>query len=185
MSGSEPAPGAAPRSTGEDAEDVDDSPRGDALPGDGRNETENERLDRNWDSLLQELRVTQTGTQIIGGFLLSVAFQSRFTQLDGYQVAVYLVLVCAAALTTALGLGPVSLHRLLFRRGAMKQIVRVGNILVRATLVGVALVLTGTVLLIFDVVLGRAAGFIAGGVVLVVTAMIWLLVPRLVKSGHD
>jgi hypothetical protein len=185
MNGSKPASGAA-APTGEGAGgDANAAPHGDALPGDGRNETENERLDRNWDSLLQELRVTQTGTQIIGGFLLAVAFQSRFTQLDGYQVAVYLVLVCTAALTTALGLGPVSLHRLLFRRRAMKQIVRVGNILVRATLVGVALVLTGTVLLIFDVVLGRAAGFIAGGFVLVVTALIWLLVPRLVKIGHD
>ncbi|MGO4691740.1 DUF6328 family protein [Glaciibacter sp. 2TAF33] len=154
---------------------------GDALPGDGRNETANERLDRNWDSLLQELRVTQTGTQIIAGFLLTVAFQNRFTDLDDYQVTVYLVLVCVAALTTALGLGPVSLHRLLFRRRAMEQIVRIGNILVRATLAGVALVLTGTVLLIFDVVLGRAAGFIAGGVVLVITVLLGLILPRTVK----
>lgn len=155
----------------------------DSLPGDGRNETDNERLDRNWNAILQELRVTQTGTQIIGGFLLAVAFQSRFPELDDYQVTVYLVLVCAAALTTALGLGPVSLHRLLFRRGAMKQIVRIGSILVRATLVGVAVVLTGTVLLIFDVVVGRVAGVVAGLAVLLITTLIWLIVPRLVTPS--
>jgi Family of unknown function (DUF6328) len=154
---------------------------GDVSPGDGRNETANQRLDRNWEALLQELRVTQTGTQIIAGFLLTVAFQNRFTDLDSYQVTVYLVLVCVAVLTTALGLGPVSLHRLLFRRHAMEQIVRVGSILVRATLAGVALVLTGTALLIFDVVLSRAAGFIAGGVVLVITVLLWLILPRTVK----
>jgi hypothetical protein len=155
----------------------------DVSPGDGRNETATERLDRNWDSLLQELRVTQTGTQIIAGFLLAVAFQSRFTDLDSYQVTVYLVLVCVAALTTALGLGPVSLHRLLFRRHAMEQIVRIGNILVRATLAGVALVLTGTVLLIFDVVLNRVAGFVAGGAVLGITVLLWMILPRTVKPS--
>jgi hypothetical protein len=164
--------------------DRSDSKR-DALPNDGRDETETERLDRNWSSLLQELRVTQTGSQIIAGFLLSVAFQSRFTQLDRYQVTVYLVLVCTAALTTALGLGPVSLHRLLFRRRAMEQIVAVGNVLVRSTLVGVAIILIGTVLLIFDVVLGRAAGLIAGGSVALFTLIIWLVLPRMVKPrGH-
>jgi hypothetical protein len=148
-----------------------------------RDETPAERLDRNWDSLLQELRVTQTGSQIIAGFLLAVAFQSRFTGLDEYQVTVYLVLVCAAALTTAIGLGPVSLHRFLFRRRAMAEIVRVGHVLVRATLAGVAIVLTGVVLLIFDVVVGREAGLIAGGAMLVITLMLWLLLPRLVKPA--
>jgi hypothetical protein len=155
----------------------------DVSPGDGRTETATERLDRNWDSLLQELRVTQTGTQIISGFLLAVAFQARFTNLDRYQVTLYLILVVAAALTTALGLGPVSLHRLLFRRHAMEQIVRIGSILVRATLAGVAFVLTGVVTLIFDVVVGRTAGFVAGGVVLAITILLWLILPRTVKLG--
>ncbi|MBN9194503.1 MAG: sodium:proton antiporter, partial [Microbacterium sp.] len=68
----------------------------DALAGDGRDETEAERLDRNWDEILQETRVVQTGTQILTGFLLAIAFQQRFEDLDGYQIAVYLVLVCFA-----------------------------------------------------------------------------------------
>lgn len=151
---------------------------------DDRRETATERLDRNWVSLLQELRVTQTGTQILGGFLLAVAFQPRFTELDDYQVTVYLALVCGAAVTTAVGLGPVSLHRILFRRHAMERIVNVGSVLVRMTLAGVAIVLTGTVLLIFDVVVGRAAGLIAGAVVLVLTVLIWLIVPRAVRPDR-
>ena len=125
--------------------------------------------------------MTQTGTQIIAGFLLTLPFQDRFADLDQFQVTVYLAMVCGAALTTALGLGPVSLHRLLFRRGAMAQVVDIGSRLVRATLIGVAFVLTGTTLLIFDVVMGRAAGFIAGAAVLVITVLIWMIVPRLVK----
>jgi hypothetical protein len=152
---------------------------------DGRDETPNERLDRNWNALLQELRVVQTGTQIIAGFLLTLPFQSRFGDLDQYQVTLYLVLATAAALTTALGLGPVSLHRMLFRRGAMAQVVTIGNRLVRATLVGVAAVLTGTTMLIFDVVVGRTAGLAVGGSVLLITALIWIIVPRMVKPGRS
>lgn len=138
-----------------------------------------EQLDKNWSEILQELRVTQTGTQILTGFLLTLAFQARFTELDRTQVTIYLVLVIVAALTTVLGLAPVSLHRTLFRQGAKAQIVRVGNVLLKSTLVGVSLVLTGTVLLIFDVVVGLSAGLIAGGVTLAITIVAWVLLPVL------
>src|SRR5476649_1243013 len=94
---------------------------------DGRDETPIERLDRNWSQLVQELRVTQTGTQILTGFLLTLAFQSRFGKLDAVQVEIYLVLVVLAALTTLLGLTPVAIHRALFRKRAMSQLVATGN----------------------------------------------------------
>jgi hypothetical protein len=145
----------------------------------GRDESENERLDRNWTEILQELRVTQTGTQILTGFLLTLAFQPRFADLDAFQVDVYLVLVVLAVLTTALALAPVSLHRTLFREGAKEQIVLVGNRILKATLLGVALVLMGTVLLIFDVVLGRTAGLVSVSIALVVILFFWFVVPFL------
>ena len=157
----------------------------DVAPEDGRTETANERLDRNWNSLLQELRVTQTGTQIIGGFLLAVAFQPRFTELDRYQVTLYLILVCVTALTTALGLGPVILHRLLFRQQAMAQIVQVGSVLVRATLIGVAVVVSGTVIFIFDVALGRSTGLIAAAAVLLLISLSWLMLARAVSRWRS
>jgi hypothetical protein len=144
-----------------------------------RDETESERLDRNWNEILQELRVTQTGTQILTGFLLTVAFQSRFTDLDQVQVDLYLALVAGAIFTTALGLSPVSLHRHLFRRRAKDQIVTLANRILQLTLIGVALVLTGTIALIFDVVAGRAAGIIVGAVTLVIVATLWLVLPVL------
>jgi len=147
-------------------------------------ETETDRLERNWSELLQELRVTQTGTQILTGFLLTLAFQPRFADLDQFQIDVYLVLVILAALTTALALAPVSLHRYLFREGAKAQIVRITNVILKATLVGVALVLTGTVMLIFDVVVGVTAGFIAAGAILVVILAIWILLPVLVHPDR-
>lgn len=147
-------------------------------------ENQTDRLERNWSELLQELRVTQTGTQILTGFLLTLAFQPRFADLDQFQIDVYLVLVVLAALTTALALAPVSLHRYLFREGAKAQIVRITNIILKATLVGVALVLTGTVMLIFDVVVGITAGFIAGGATLAVILAIWIGLPALVHPDR-
>jgi hypothetical protein len=146
--------------------------RAEADPADGRDETLDERMDRNWNEMLQELRVTQTGTQIITGFLLAIAFQNRFTELDRFQEGVYLGLVLAAVLTTAMGLAPVNLHRVLFRKHAKEVVVQIAHVLLRITLVGVGIILTGTVLLIFDVVLDRTTAVIAAAVIAIVLVAI-------------
>ena len=148
---------------------------------DGRNETLDERMDRNWNEMLQELRVTQTGTQIITGFLLAIAFQNRFAQLDRFQEQVYLGLVLAAVLTTALGLAPVNLHRVLFRKHVKEVVVQIAHVLLRITLVGVGIILTGTVLLIFDVVLDRSTAVVAAAVVAVVLVAIAAL-PHILRG---
>ena len=152
---------------------------------DGRDESVNERMDRNWNEILQELRVTQTGTQIFTGFLLTIAFQTRFTELTTFQVRVYLVLVIAAVLTTAFGLAPVSLHRSLFRKGAKMTVVETAHIIMRITLVGVAVMLIGTVLLIFDLVVGRNAALILAGVTLLVVIILAVLPAVLRSSRRD
>jgi hypothetical protein len=148
---------------------------------DGRDETESERLDRNWNDILQELRVVQTGTQILMGFLLTLVFQQRFTDLTDAQVTIYLVLVALAAITTVLALTPVALHRALFRKGAKAQIVWLGNLLLHLALVFVGLTLTGTVLLVFDVVVGTSAGIAAAVATFVLTLAAWALLPAVVR----
>jgi hypothetical protein len=157
----------------------------DVDPADGRDESLNERMDRNWNEILQELRVTQTGTQIFTGFLLTIAFQTRFTELTTFQVRVYLVLVVAAVLTTALGLAPVSLHRGLFRKGAKMTIVETAHIIMRIILAGVAVMLIGTMLLIFDLVVGRNAALIAAGLTLLVVIILAVLPAVLRSSRRD
>jgi hypothetical protein len=152
-------------------------------PTDGRDESLNERMDRNWNEILQELRVTQTGTQIFTGFLLTIVFQARFTELTTFQVRVYLVLVISAVLTTAFGLAPVSLHRSLFRKGAKMIIVETAHIIMRITLVGVAVMLIGTVLLIFDLVIGRRVALILAGVTMLVVIILAAL-PAILRSSR-
>lgn len=153
----------------------------DADPGDGRDETVDERMDRNWDELLQELRVTQTGTQILTGFLLAMAFQQKFDALGVGQRRFYLALIVTAVLTTALALTPVNLHRALFRRHAKVALVTFSHLLLRVVLLGVGLVLAGTLVLIFDVVSGPHAAVVAG-VVAVVVLLALALLPRLVRT---
>ncbi|HWH27107.1 MAG TPA: DUF6328 family protein [Pseudolysinimonas sp.] len=153
-----------------------------AVPDDGRDETEAQRLARNWAELLSELRVTQTGSQILTGFLLTIPFQQRFTDLTDGQRVIYLTLVCCAALATLTALAPVSLHRVLFRQGAKPQIVRITNVLLAFTLLFVALTLSGTTLLIFSVVAGLAAGIIASTVSAVLCVTAWLALPAFARS---
>ena len=152
----------------------------DADPDDGRDETHNERADRNWNELLQELRVTQTGTQILTGFLLTIPFQQRFADLDAYQKDLYLVLVVLAVLATALFVAPVSLHRILFGRRLKPELVTAGGRFARAGLLVLALVMAGSAMLIFDVVLSRDAGRAVGIASLVLLFASWWVVPRLI-----
>ncbi|MFD7021588.1 DUF6328 family protein [Promicromonospora sukumoe] len=148
---------------------------------DGRQESQAERADRNWNELLQELRVMQTGVQILTGFLLTLPFQSRFADLDRYQVTVYLALVVASVTATGLIVAPVSVHRALFRKQMKRNIVTLADRITRAALAVLALVITGATLLVFDVVVGRTAGIIAGASALVLLALLWVLLPVVLR----
>lgn len=147
------------------------------VPDEERSETPTQRADRNWGEILQEVRVIQTSTQILGGFLLAVAFQPRFTELDEYQLTLYLVLVALAGFATVLSLALVIQHRRFFRKRQKVWLVRVGNRLLIANLVVVAVLVAGVSSLIFDVVLGRGAGLVALGVGLLVTVVFRVLLP--------
>ena len=151
---------------------------------DGRSETVLEKADRNWNDILQELRAVQTGTQIITGFLLAVAFQPRFAELEAYERGLYLVLVVLAGFATVLGLAPVITHRQFFGLRQKERLVRSANRLLIALLVVVSLLAAGVTSLIFDVVVGRPAGFVALGVSLVVLVVFWTVVPRAGRRSH-
>lgn len=146
----------------------------------GRRETADERADRNWNDLLQEFRVLQTGVQILAGFLLTLPFQSAFADLDAAQRALYVVLVLLAFVTTTLLVLPIAVHRRLFRLQRKDQLVRVGHVVARCVLVAVSLLIVGLATFVVDIVLGRTASVVVclGMAVAVITATI--VVPALV-----
>jgi hypothetical protein len=163
----------------EDNRATPDSADADAF--DGRHETAAERSDRNWNDILQELRVTQTGTQIISGFLLTLAFQSRFAALDLGEIVLYGILVALAAASTGLGLAAVALHRARFRHHDKPRVVTIASRLLVATVWVVAVLSAGVVLFIFDFVFGRPAGIVAGSVAAIFLLLFLLVIPRSVE----
>ncbi|MEW2623205.1 DUF6328 family protein [Streptomyces sp. NPDC048106] len=154
--------------------------RGDGRPGDGRrgevrrtgrNETEEERADRMWGELIQEVRVAQTGVQILFGFLLTVAFQPKYARLPDADQRIYIVTVVLGACATGALIGPVSLHRLVSGRRVKPRAVRLAS---RLTFVGLVLLLatmTSALLLILRV--ATHAGYVPW---LVAAVVAWYLV---------
>jgi hypothetical protein len=140
-------------------------------------ESDQDRLARNLSELLQELRVAQAGVQILFGFLLSVAFTERYAQSDDYIRATHFVTVLFATAATALLTAPASWHRVLFRHGRREQIISVANKLAVSGLVCLSVAVTGTVLLISEVVVGGWLAVLTGVVTAVGFSLLWLLVP--------
>jgi hypothetical protein len=136
-------------------------------------------MDRNWNELLQEMRVLQTGVQIIGGFLLTLPFQQRFGTLTEMQKWWFLLLVVLATMTTGLMLVPVSLHRRLFQHHVKYRLVAAGDIIVKTVVACVALLIAGCAGLIFSVAVGPEAGLIAGGSIFITLGALVLLYPLL------
>jgi len=153
------------------------SSHGGGIQGGGPDEGPEERITRNWNELLQELRVLQTGVQILTGFLLTVPFSPRFPDLADHQQAIYLVVLLGSVVTTSLILAPVSFHRTLFRKRQRPWLVKASHICARAGLVGVAIVSALVVLLVFDVVVSFGAGVIASVAVLVLFVSLWAGLP--------
>lgn len=163
----------------------DSSPASSVRPVDDRAETPSERADRNWAEVLQELRVLQTGTQILTGFLLALAFQPAFADLSASQRSLYLVLIVLSALSAIVALAPVALHRGLFRRLAKPEVVRFGHRALVAALVAVGLLLIGVVAFVFDVVLDATAAWIVCAGVGIVLVSLWLVVPATMRARHQ
>jgi Family of unknown function (DUF6328) len=150
-----------------------------------RDETEAQRLDRNWSSLLQELRVTQTGVQLLTGFLLTLPFQQRFTQLDGTMRTVYLITVACSLGSTVLLIAPVGMHRVLFRRHRLDALVSAAHACAIAGLVLLGVALAGVGVVIFDTVVGRTGAWFAGGCTVAAFVILWFLIPLPLRRRSD
>ena len=147
-----------------------------------RHETPTERLDRNWGDLLQELRVVQTGVQLLTGFLLTLPFQQRFDTLTDAERAVYLAAVAASIVATGFLQAPVSVHRALFRRHRRRETVELAHRLAIVGIVVLAMAIIGVTTLIFDVLVGGAGGAVAGAIAAALLVVLWLVIPLGVRT---
>jgi MFS family permease len=144
---------------------------------DPRDESQAERDDRNLAELLQELRVAGLGVQVLFGFLLSLPFTTVFRQLSAGERDLYLACLILAALATALLLGPVAYHRLVFRQGEKERLVRTANVLAILGLITVGLAVSTSVLLVTGFVAGYGTGTVIAALVLVMFGLLWFALP--------
>jgi hypothetical protein len=141
------------------------------------------KLTRNLNELLQELRVMQTGVQIITGFLLTIPFTARFEALSTTQKWVYLAVLLASVAATALIVAPVAFHRALFRRGEREWIVEAANRSARYGLAALAATLAGVLWLVFDLVVGPPLSHVVGVASALVFVTLWSIIPVASRRG--
>jgi hypothetical protein len=150
---------------------------------DARDETPQERADRNWNDLLQELRVSQTGVQVLAGFLVTLPFQSRFGELDSFQRGWYVGLLALAFATVAVMLSPVAIHRRVFQDDAKPELVQAGHRLTSVALGMIAVLMGGIFVLVVDMVFDRAAAAAGAVGAAVVLAGLLLVLPKRVAGA--
>lgn len=144
-----------------------------------RDETPDERFDRNWNELLQELRVAQTGVQILFAFLLTIPFNQRFEQITDLQRATYIVTLLLTALATLCLIAPVSYHRILFRRGRKKELVDGSSVLAGIGLAFLWLSVVGAVFLVFEVVVATSWAIAVAAALGVSFIVVWYVFPSM------
>lgn len=140
-------------------------------------EAEHERLNRNLDDILNEIRVAMPGVQVLFGFLLAVPFQQRFEDVTGFQERVYFGTLLCAGLATVFLIAPTAYHRLLFRRGEKEQLVFFATRTAIAGLALLALAMSGAVLLVADLLFGGAAAAMTAGAMLGAFVLLWFVLP--------
>lgn len=143
----------------------------------GREETEDQRLDRNLGELLQELRVALPGVQVLFAFLLAVPFQQNFTEITPFQEKTYFATLLCTAVSAALLISPSAYHRLTFRYQQKQHLIFLANRFAIAGLGFLALAMTGAVMLITDVLFGTLATVVTTTATATMFAVLWYLLP--------
>src|SRR3954453_9503059 len=142
-----------------------------------KNESEKQRWDRNFEDLLQELRVAQTGVQILFAFLLTLPFSNGFPKTSDFQRDTYIVALLAAAASTAMIISPVAFHRALFRQGRKPELVRYAHRMATGGLAFLLIAMVGSVFLIVDYLLNRPAALLLGGATAIFFLVFWAGIP--------
>jgi Flp pilus assembly protein TadB len=154
-------------------------------PHTGRKESDQERLDRNLQEMLGELRVALPGVQVLFAFLLVVPFNQRFGQVTEFQKTLYLITLLFTTASSICLIAPTAHHRLEFRQQDKENIVTTGNRIVVVGLGLLAIAMTGAVLFVTDVVYGTTTTVAAAAAVALAFTVLWFVIPlRRLAAGR-
>jgi hypothetical protein len=140
-------------------------------------ETPSERLNRELDQLLGELRVALPGVQVLLAFLLTVPFTDRFHDLPASARDVYFAAVTLVAVASVLLMAPTVHHRLRFRRGTKEEMIRTANRLALAGMVCLGLGLGAVVYVAGEAAFPASWVRWVGPGIVAVAAVVWFVIP--------
>jgi Family of unknown function (DUF6328) len=153
-----------------------------------RNETHLERCDRNLVELLQEVRVVQTGVQVLFAFLLAAPLTNGFHRLGSAARVEYYVTLVAAGVAAILLIAPTAYHRALFRLGDKQHLVIVANRLTVCGIGAVGVAMVGAMVLVTGLLFGDVPAVIAGVLTGGACVLQWGMLPaarrRAVQAGR-
>jgi cation transport ATPase len=152
---------------------------------DDRDETPDERADRNMAELLQELRVALPGVQVLFAFLLTVPFAQGFASATDFQRTIYLVTLLASTCASAFFISPTAYHRLNFRRRDKQHIVEISSRLTVLGILSLAVAMTGAILLVTDYLFKAGTTLIVTVGVGLLLATMWAFLPMLRRRKTD
>jgi cation transport ATPase len=155
------------------------------MPHQRSDETEDERLDRELDQLLQELRVAMPGVQVLFAFLLAVPFQQRFADVTEFQKDVYFATLLAAAVTSALFIAPTAYHRMMFRGRDKPRLVEMSSRFALAGLGALAIAMNGAILLVTDVLFDGIAVIVASVAAAALFVGLWFVLGIVRRVGDE
>jgi len=148
-------------------------------------ESEQERVNRELEQLLGELRVAMPGVQVLFAFLLTVPFQQRFAQATEFQRDVYFVTLLASAAASALFVAPTAYHRLMFRQRDKPMLVAISSKLALGGLACLAVAMNSAVLLVTDVLFGRTTAIVTVAATSTLFVGLWFVLGSVRRFSHD
>ncbi|MDP9255108.1 MAG: DUF6328 family protein [Actinomycetota bacterium] len=151
-------------------------------------ESEDDRLNRNLDQLLQELRIVLPGVQVLFAFLLAVPFSSRFGKVDGFERDIYFAALLLSAVAVALLMAPSMQHRILFRHEQKRYLISSASLMTIAGMTALALAIVLSLVLVAHFLFGSAAAWTAGGLSFGAFSLLWYALPierRITKRRPD
>ncbi|EWM68152.1 MULTISPECIES: DUF6328 family protein [Micromonospora] len=148
-------------------------------------ESEKQRWQRNFADLLQELRVAQTGVQILFAFLLTLPFSAGFDRTTEFQRDVYILALLTAAASAAMIISPVAFHRALFRQGRKPELVRFAHRMATGGLFFMLIAMVSSVLLVSDFVLDRPIAFLLSALTGLWFLIFWAILPFSRRNWGD
>ena len=154
-------------------------------PETGRDESESERIDRNLQEMIGELRVALPGVQVLFAFLLVVPFNQRFADVTSAQQTIYFVTLLTTAAAAICLIAPSAHHRVEFRQQDKEHIVRTGNRIIILGLALLAIAMTGAVVFVTDVLYQATTVYLVGAVAAAAFVVVWFLIPlRRLAAGN-